>query len=166
MRNLQIRNQQVSDLFSELTRHAAFLSLASKASAPPKTPSALRLSGLTLTAKALYAVLLHHATGRPQLIVVDGNKQAEALFPLLQTFADLVNPAHGLEIAPLILPALDVLPGQNMSPHAEILATARRRAFAPGERLQGHHARAGCGRAFTHRGSLLLPAADANAPRS
>ncbi len=123
MRNLQIRNQQVSDLFSELTRHAAFLSLASKASAPPKTPSALRLSGLTLTAKAIYAILLHHTTGRPQLIVVDGNKQAEALFPLLQTFADLVNPAHGLEIAPLILPALDVLPGQNMSPHAEILAT-------------------------------------------
>jgi len=79
----------------------------------------LRVSGLTLTAKALYAVLLHQATGRPQLIVVDGNKQAEALFPLLQTFADLAGTGN----IPLLLPALDVLPGQNMSPHAEILST-------------------------------------------
>jgi transcription-repair coupling factor (superfamily II helicase) len=86
----------------------------------PGVPSTLRLSGLTLTAKALYAVLLHRATGgRPQLIVVDGNKQAETLLPLLQTFADLVEPGN----PPVYLPALDVLPGQNMSPHAEILAT-------------------------------------------
>lgn len=78
------------------------------------------MSGLTLTAKALYAVLLHRATGgRPQLIVVDGNKQAETLLPLLQTFADLVEPGN----PPVYVPALDVLPGQNMSPHAEILAT-------------------------------------------
>jgi transcription-repair coupling factor (superfamily II helicase) len=78
------------------------------------------LSGLTLTAKALYAVLLHRVSGgRPQLIVVDGNKQAETLLPLLQTFADLVEPGN----PPVYVPALDVLPGQNMSPHAEILAT-------------------------------------------
>jgi transcription-repair coupling factor (superfamily II helicase) len=51
--------------------------------------------------------------------VVDGNKQAETLWPLLQTFADLVEPGN----SPVFLPALDVLPGQNMSPHAEILAT-------------------------------------------
>jgi hypothetical protein len=63
--------------------------------------------------------LLHHATGRPQLIVVDGNKQAEALFPLLQTFAELIDPGT----APLLLPALDVSAGPGMSPHAEILAT-------------------------------------------
>jgi transcription-repair coupling factor (superfamily II helicase) len=82
------------------------------------TAATLRLSGLTLTAKALYAVLLHRATGRPQLIVVDGNKQAETLLPLLQTFADIIEPGN----APVFLPALDVLPGQHMSPHAEILA--------------------------------------------
>jgi transcription-repair coupling factor (superfamily II helicase) len=64
-------------------------------------------------------VLLHRATGRPQLIVVDGNKQAETLLPLLQTFADMIEPGN----PPIYLPALDVLPGQNMSPHAEILAT-------------------------------------------
>jgi transcription-repair coupling factor (superfamily II helicase) len=64
-------------------------------------------------------VLLHRATARPQLIVVDGNKQAETLLPLLQTFADMIEPGN----PPIYLPALDVLPGQHMSPHAEILAT-------------------------------------------
>ena len=54
-----------------------------------------------------------------RLIVVDGNKQAETLFALLRTFADLIEPGN----APLLLPALDVLPGQNMSPHADILAS-------------------------------------------
>src|SRR5580698_933209 len=110
-----MRNQQIDDLLSGLTRTSAFQAIAAR-TAPGGSGGAqtLRLSGLTLTAKALYAVLLHRATGRPQLIVVDGNKQAETLLPLLQTFADLVEPAS----SPLILPALDVLPGQNMSPHA------------------------------------------------
>ena len=112
-----MRNLQIDDLLSDLTRTAAFQSLAARVVAAGG-PSTLRLSGLTLTAKALYAVLLHRATGRPQLIAVDGNKQAETLLPLLQTFADLVEPGN----PPVYLPALDVLPGQNMSPHAEILA--------------------------------------------
>jgi transcription-repair coupling factor (superfamily II helicase) len=112
-----LRNLQIDDLLSDLTRHAAFQSLAGRITSA-QAPAVLRLSGLTLTAKALYAVLLHRATARPQLIVVDGNKQAEALYPLLQTFADLADPSA----APLLLPALDVLPGQSMSPHAEILA--------------------------------------------
>ncbi|HEY3825622.1 MAG TPA: transcription-repair coupling factor [Bryobacteraceae bacterium] len=113
-----MRNLQIDDLLSDLTRTAAFQSLVSK-TAVAAGPSTLRLSGLTLTAKAIYAVLLHRATARPQIIVVDGNKQAETLLPLLQTFADLVEPGT----PPVYLPALDVLPGQNMSPHAEILAT-------------------------------------------
>jgi transcription-repair coupling factor (superfamily II helicase) len=117
-----LRNLQIDNLFSELTRHAAFQSLTARVTTAET--GVLRLSGLTLTAKALYAVLLHQATGRPQLIVVDGNKQAEALFPLLQTFADLVASGDAGPLnAPLLLPALDVLPGQNMSPHAEILST-------------------------------------------
>ena len=85
-----MRNLQIDNLLADLTRVAAFQSLAARAATPGITLT-LRLSGLTLTAKALYAVLLHRATGRPQLIVVDGNKQAEALFPLLQTFAGLVS---------------------------------------------------------------------------
>jgi transcription-repair coupling factor (superfamily II helicase) len=112
-----MRNPQIDDLLSGLTRTPAFQTIAARVASGGR--DALRLSGLTLTAKALYSVLLHRATGRPQLIVVDGNKQAETLLPLLQTFADLVEPGT----PPVYLPALDVLPGQHMSPHAEILAT-------------------------------------------
>ncbi len=112
-----MRNLQIEELLSGVGRNAAFQALASR-TASSASLGTLRLSGLTLTAKALYAALLHHATGRPQLIVVDGNKQAEALFPMLQTFAELIDPGT----APLLLPALDVLPGQGMSPHAELLA--------------------------------------------
>ncbi len=125
-----MRNLQIDHLFSELTRNAAFQSLVARAASGP---GVLAVDGLTLTAKALYAVLLHQATGRPQLIVVDGNKQADALFPLLQTFAGLISAESAP--APLLLPALDVLPGQNMSPHAEILST---RATALARLADGH----------------------------
>jgi transcription-repair coupling factor (superfamily II helicase) len=129
-----LRNIQIDHLFSELTRNTAFQSLAAQAgSTAASGPGVLSVDGLTLTAKALYAVLLHQATGRPQLIVVDGNKQADALFPLLQTFAGLISSES--TAAPLLLPALDVLPGQNMSPHAEILST---RATALARLADGH----------------------------
>jgi transcription-repair coupling factor (superfamily II helicase) len=127
-----LRNLQIDDLLSDLTRNASFQALVARVTSIDRnSPKLLRVSGLTLTAKALYAVLLHRATGLPQLIVVDGNKQAEALFPLLQTFADLADPTT----APLLLPALDVLPGQSMSPHAEILAM---RATALSQLSSGH----------------------------
>jgi transcription-repair coupling factor (superfamily II helicase) len=115
--SLSLRNLQIEELFSGLSRDASFQALASQVTSASGA-RLLRLSGLTLTARAVYLTLLHHATGRAQLIVVDGNKQAEALFPLIRTFAELIDPGN----TPLLLPALDVLPGQSMSPHAEILA--------------------------------------------
>ncbi|MBZ5723856.1 MAG: transcription-repair coupling factor [Acidobacteriia bacterium] len=76
------------------------------------------LSGLTTTAKALYAVLLAQSSPRSLIIVVDGNKQAEALFEGVNTFFSLLLAED--RSAPQLLPALDVLPLQNLSPHAEI----------------------------------------------
>jgi transcription-repair coupling factor (superfamily II helicase) len=76
------------------------------------------LSGLTLTAKALYSVLLWQVANRPIVLVADGSKQAEALSEAIDTFFSmLVGPEHP---APQLLPALDVLPLQNLSPHADI----------------------------------------------
>ncbi|MBV9508195.1 MAG: transcription-repair coupling factor [Acidobacteriia bacterium] len=77
------------------------------------------ISGLTTTAKALYSVLLWRHMGRPLLLLVDGNKEAEALSGAIETFYSLLfgDERNG----PLLLPALDVLPCQNLSPHAEIL---------------------------------------------
>jgi transcription-repair coupling factor (superfamily II helicase) len=65
----------VRDLFVDLGRHAGFQEAVRRIN----RGGSVSLSGLTTTAKALYAVLLWQASGRPLLIVVDGNKQAEAL---------------------------------------------------------------------------------------
>ena len=91
--------------------------LASGGAAPAGCDASL--SGLTTTAKAAYSVLLWHSTGRPLIIVVDGNKQAEALFEAVNTFFNLFAPDD--RNGPQLLPALDVLPLQALSPHAEIL---------------------------------------------
>jgi transcription-repair coupling factor (superfamily II helicase) len=62
---------------------------------------------------------LWQATERPLLILTDGNQRAEALAELTGTFFDLLV-SHAAAGEPQLLPALDVLPGQNLSPHSEI----------------------------------------------
>jgi transcription-repair coupling factor (superfamily II helicase) len=104
----------VRDLFLDLGRHPAFQDAVRRVNAG----GAAALSGLTLTAKAVYSVLLWQVSNRPLIIVVDGNKQAEALSECVATFFTmLVGAEHA---GPQLLPALDVLPLQNLSPHAEL----------------------------------------------
>ena len=105
----------VRDLFLELGNHPSFQDALRRLGQGHNTS----LSGLTTTAKALYAVLLHQATARSLIVVVDGNKQAEALSETIDTFFNLL--ASDDRNSPQLLPALDVLPLQNLSPHAEIL---------------------------------------------
>jgi len=100
-----------------LGRHPAFQDALHREHASLRGGHA-SLSGLTTTAKAVYAVLLWQATSRPLIIVVDGNKQAEALSEAVNTFFDLL--AADDRNGPQLLPALDVVPLQNLSPHAEI----------------------------------------------
>jgi transcription-repair coupling factor (superfamily II helicase) len=108
----------IRELFSGLGRNPAFQELVRRIT--NRSEEHLSLSGLTPTAKALYAVLLYQLTERPLVIVTDGNKQAEMLFEAIETFFHLLLPGEDRE-RPQLLPALDVLPGQAMSPHAEIL---------------------------------------------
>ncbi len=105
----------IRDLFLELGRHPSFAEALRKLAGE----GAARLSGLTSTAKALYSVLLWQNTGRPLIIVVDGNQEAEALSEAVETFFRLL--ATDDRDGPQLLPALDVLPLQKLSPHAEIL---------------------------------------------
>jgi transcription-repair coupling factor (superfamily II helicase) len=104
----------VRDLFLELGGHPSFQDALRRIASGGKAA----LSGLTTTAKAIYAVLAWQSTGRPLLIVVDGNKEADALSEAIGTFFQLL--ASDDRSAPQLLPALDVLPLQNLSPHAEI----------------------------------------------
>ena len=108
----------VRDLFQTLSRDPAFQDLAAKLVRREAGP--FSLAGLTPTSKALYLVLLWQVTERPMVVVSDNNQHAEALAELVSTFFDLLisRPEVG---RPQIVPALDVLPGQNVSPHKEIV---------------------------------------------
>jgi transcription-repair coupling factor (superfamily II helicase) len=76
-------------------------------------------SGLTPTAKALYLALLWQATERSQVVVVRGPKDAESIADVLATFVDLLTGSErGAKVQ--VVPALDVLPHQRLSPHSEI----------------------------------------------
>ena len=77
------------------------------------------LSGLVPAAKALYAVLTWHWTGKPVLLITDGSREAETVHELTCTFFDILaeNSSSG---RPQLIPALDVLPSQQLSPHSAI----------------------------------------------
>jgi len=77
-----------------------------------------RVSGLTSTARALYIPLFARAAGVPVVLVVADNKAAEAALSAVRTGCELTG-----AIAPervLHLPAHDVLPFENLSPHPDI----------------------------------------------
>ena len=76
------------------------------------------VSGLTATARALYLPLMVRAADAPALILVSDNKAAEALHLLLNAACELTGALKCEEV--LRLPAHDVLPFENLSPHAEI----------------------------------------------
>jgi transcription-repair coupling factor (superfamily II helicase) len=119
-----VTHPAIRELFQSLGRHPAFQDALRRFMTGGDSRARVSLSGLTLTAKALYLVLLWQITERQLLVVVDGNRQAETLAELIETFFDILvagrDPGH-----PQLLPAFDTLPRQNLSPHSEI---AERRA--------------------------------------
>ena len=107
----------IQDLIQSLARHPAFQTLLHQIASGEERVS---LAGLTLPAKAAYLALLSQSVSRPLLILVDGNKQAETLTALVETFFDII--VHDDRPRPQLLPALDVLPFQDLSPHSELSA--------------------------------------------
>jgi transcription-repair coupling factor (superfamily II helicase) len=112
-----VTHPAVRDLFHTIARHPAFQDLVARLLRAESGPHSL--AGLTPTAKALYSVLLWQLTERPIVLITDGNQRAENLEELTETFFTLLigRPEAG---RPALLPAFDVLPGQNLSPHSEI----------------------------------------------
>ena len=106
----------IRDLLESLGRDPGFQDVVGRLTRNPT--ARLSLSGLTTTAKALYLVLLWQLTERNIIVLVDGNKEAESLGELVDTFFDLLVTSDIPR--PQTIPALDVLPSQGLSPHSEI----------------------------------------------
>ncbi len=77
-----------------------------------------RVSGLTSTARSLYLPLLARAAKQLVIVVVADNKAAEALEPTLRAGCDLTGAADPDRV--VRLPAHDVLPFENLSPHPDV----------------------------------------------
>jgi transcription-repair coupling factor (superfamily II helicase) len=77
-----------------------------------------RVSGLTATARGLYLPYFVRAAQAPALVIVSDNKAAEALHTAVLAACELTGVLDCDEI--LRLPAHDVLPFENLSPHPEI----------------------------------------------
>ena len=107
----------VSELLARIARHPAVEKAfgALRQNSPQQT-----LAGLNDPAKALVAA---HAVGvlrRPVILLVKSNERAEDLLESVSYFCHAVA---GPITQVAMLPALDVLPWQGLSPHAEILET-------------------------------------------
>jgi len=78
-----------------------------------------RVSGLTFTARALYLPYFVRAASGPCLLLTADNKSAEALHAAVISTAELTSAVSPSSV--LRLPAHDVLPFENLSPHPEVL---------------------------------------------
>src|SRR5487761_1739263 len=74
-----------------------------------------RVSGLTATARALYLPLLARIAKVPVFVVVSDNRAAEALQLSVQAACELTGELDAQSV--VRLPAHDVLPFENLSPH-------------------------------------------------
>jgi transcription-repair coupling factor (superfamily II helicase) len=77
-----------------------------------------RVAGLTATARALYLPLLARMARVPVFVVVSDNRAAEELHLAVQAACDLTGEMD--RAAVVRLPAHDVLPFENLSPHPDI----------------------------------------------
>ena len=105
----------VRELFADVEKLSAFARVASHLR---EGTGRTRVSGLTPTAKALLLVLLQRRAERPLIVVVSDNRAVEDFIPILRGFCELT--AASDPEAVVSLPARDVLPFQNLSPHPEL----------------------------------------------
>jgi transcription-repair coupling factor (superfamily II helicase) len=105
----------VRELFVDAEKLPAFARVASHLK---EGTGRIRVSGLTPTAKALLLVLFQRTAGRPLIFVVNDNRAVEDFLPVLRGFCELTAACDPESV--ISLPARDVLPFQNLSPHPEL----------------------------------------------
>src|ERR1019366_8617039 len=105
----------VRELFADVEKSSAFGRAVTRVKGGA---GRTRVSGLTPTGKALFYALLHRSTSRPVIVIVSDNRAVDELLPVVRSLGDLTG-----AVAPdavIGLPAYDVLPFENLSPHPEI----------------------------------------------
>jgi transcription-repair coupling factor (superfamily II helicase) len=105
----------VREIFAEVEQLPAFMRAASHLR---ESTGRISVTGLSAAAKALIVVLLRRVVERPFVLVVADNRAAEELLPVMRAFCELTGAADPDSV--VSLPARDVLPFQNLSPHPEI----------------------------------------------
>src|SRR3984885_16196291 len=105
----------VRELFADVEKLSAYTRAATHLK---EGTGRIRLSGLTPTAKALLLVLLQRSAELPLIFIVADNRAAEELLPVLHGFCELTGACDADAV--ISLPARDVLPFQNLSPHPEL----------------------------------------------
>src|SRR5277367_6192222 len=105
----------VREIFAEVEQLPAFTRASSHLR---ESAGRMSVTGLSSAAKALIVVLLRRTVERPFVLVVTDNRAAEELLPVLRAFCELTGAADPDSI--ISVPARDVLPFQNLSPHPEI----------------------------------------------
>ncbi len=105
----------VRDLFADAENLPGFARLASHIK---EGVGRIGVSGVNPAAKALVTVMLQKSAARPLILVVRDNKAVDDFVPVLQGFCELLGTPDANSV--VALPASDVLPFQNLSPHPEI----------------------------------------------
>jgi transcription-repair coupling factor (superfamily II helicase) len=105
----------VRELFADVELLPGFTRVASHLK---EGTGRMRVSGLSPTAKALLLVLLRRASEHPLIVVVNDNRAVEDFLPILRGFCELTAACDPDSV--VSLPARDVLPFQNLSPHPEL----------------------------------------------
>ena len=105
----------VRDFFADAEKLPAFLRVVSHLRA---STGRIRVSGINSPAKALLIAELQRLLSRPLIVVVRNNEDLEELLPVVRSFCELTGGAAADSV--VALPARDVLPFQNLSPHPEI----------------------------------------------
>src|SRR5215472_1271742 len=105
----------VRELFADVEMLPAFTRVASHLK---EGTGRIRVSGLSPTAKAVVLVLLRRAADRPLIMIINDNRAVEDFVPVLRGFSELTAACDPESV--VSLPARDVLPFQNLSPHTEI----------------------------------------------
>src|SRR5271167_2749018 len=105
----------VRALFADVEKSSAFVRAVTRVKGGA---GRIRVSGLTPTGKALFCSLLHRASARPLIVTVSDNRALDELLPVVRSLGELTGALGPEQVVGL--PAYDVLPFENLSPHPEI----------------------------------------------